>query len=112
MSFGYLADMFGKLFIFAANKRCVAMTIITGSTFRANQSKYIGMAYDGERVILSSRKGYVELKPVSDKDTERERKKLAASYAAVARKAEDDYKKGKGVVLRSHEDIDNYFNSL
>lgn len=88
------------------------MTVITGSTFRANQSKYIGMAHNGERVILSSKNGYVELKPVSDNDKEIENQKTSASFMAVAKKAEQYYKEGKGIVLKSHEDIDNYFNSL
>ena len=44
------------------------MTVITGRQFRANQSKYIGMAQRGERVILSSRMGDVKLTPLSKKE--------------------------------------------
>ncbi|MBQ8467048.1 MAG: hypothetical protein IJ546_05050 [Prevotella sp.] len=38
--------------------------IVTARDFRANQSKYIGYAYNGEDVILKSRAGYVKLLPV------------------------------------------------
>ncbi len=38
--------------------------VITSSTFRENQSRYIGMAHSGEDVILKSRAGSVRLIPV------------------------------------------------
>ncbi len=38
--------------------------IVTARDFRANQSKYIGYAHNGEDVILKSRAGYVKLLPV------------------------------------------------
>ena len=38
--------------------------IVTGRDFRANQSKYIGYAHQGEDVILKSRAGSVRLMPV------------------------------------------------
>ena len=37
---------------------------VTGRDFRANQSRYIGMAHSGEDVILRSRAGSVRLIPV------------------------------------------------
>lgn len=42
--------------------------IVTGRDFRANQSKYIGMAHSGEDVILKSRAGSVRLIPVDTLD--------------------------------------------
>lgn len=47
--------------------------IITGRDFRANQSKYIGIAHSGEDVILKSRAGSVKLIPV-DATEEKEQK--------------------------------------
>lgn len=47
--------------------------IITGRDFRANQSKYIGIAHSGEDVILKSRAGSVRLMPV-DATEEKEQK--------------------------------------
>lgn len=42
--------------------------IVTGRDFRANQSRYIGMAHSGEDVILKSRAGCVRLIPVDTLD--------------------------------------------
>jgi hypothetical protein len=42
--------------------------IVTGRDFRANQSKYIGFAHNGEDVILKSRAGSVRLIPVDTTD--------------------------------------------
>ena len=42
--------------------------IVTGRDFRANQSRYIGMAHSGEDVILKSRTGSVRLIPVDTLD--------------------------------------------
>ena len=38
--------------------------IVTARDFRANQTKYIGIAHSGEDVILKSRAGSVRLMPV------------------------------------------------
>ena len=38
--------------------------VITARDFRANQSKYIGIAHSGEDVILKSRAGSVRLMPL------------------------------------------------
>ena len=38
--------------------------IVTGTDFRANPSRYIGIAHSGEDVILTSRAGSVRLIPV------------------------------------------------
>jgi len=38
--------------------------MVTGRDFRANQSKYIGIAHSGQDVILKSRAGSVRLIPV------------------------------------------------
>ena len=42
--------------------------IVTGTDFRANQSRYIGMSHSGEDVILRSRAGSVRLIPVDTPD--------------------------------------------
>lgn len=50
-------------------KNEMLMEIISAREFRANQSKYLGMAYRGEDVILKSRGlGSFRLIPVSSQD--------------------------------------------
>ena len=60
------------------------MTIITGREFRSNQSKYIGLAHRGERVVISSKSGYAELTPVSKEDKEVKEHLNAKAFLAVS----------------------------
>ena len=43
--------------------------IVSGRDFRANQSRYIGYAHQGEDVILTTRAGSVRLIPVEAEET-------------------------------------------
>lgn len=88
------------------------MTIITGSQFRANQGKYIGMAYSGERVILSSKYGYAELKPVDTKDKDIKNHHLSKGLTAIAKKVRQEYKEGKVISCNTPEEIEAHINSL
>ena len=88
------------------------MTVITGRTFRANQGKYIDMVHRGERVILSSRAGYVELKPIPKDDAERVKSTNSLSFTTVSSKEYKSFDTEEYVTLKSHEDIDKWFASL
>ena len=88
------------------------MTIITGSQFRANQSKYIGMAHRGERVVISSKSGYAELTPLSKEDGEIKEHLLSKSFLAIADKVRKEYREGKGITLSTPEEIESYLDSL
>lgn len=82
------------------------MTVVSARDFRANQSKYIGMAFDGEEVFLTSRIGRVKLAPQYDDNviTPKLQKKIDA-----ARKA---FREGKCITIRTHEEMDEFLNSL
>lgn len=54
------------------------MVVVTSRDFRANQSRYIGYARNGEDVILKSRAGSVRLLPVELDSTESYSRDLAA----------------------------------
>ena len=88
------------------------MTVITGRQFRANQSKYIRIAHNGERVILSSRAGYAELTPISEEDKKFDDYVQSEQFQKYAAKVVQEYKEGKAVVLRTPEEIEAYLNSL
>jgi len=47
------------------------MTIVTTREFRANQSKFLGMARRGEHVILKSRLGSFRLTPEEEEEPKR-----------------------------------------
>lgn len=42
------------------------MIVLTGSQFRANQSKYVGVARSGEDVIVKSRAGNYRVVPINN----------------------------------------------
>lgn len=57
-----------SIFIYLC-KKIKAMEVITAREFRANQSKYLGLANNGEDVILKSRGlGSFRLTPVTSQD--------------------------------------------
>lgn len=88
------------------------MMLITGSQFRANQSKYIDMAHKEERNVLSSKLGYAELKPVSAKNKEIKRQRSSTSLKTVVKKAEKEHDKGKTLKFPSAVDAQKWMDSL
>ena len=60
------------------------MVVVTSRDFRANQSRYIGIAHRGEDVILKSRAGSVRLIPVDTSDvSEQKENKLYVENGEV-----------------------------
>lgn len=88
------------------------MTIITGSQFRANQGKYIDMVQKGERVVLSSKKGYTELKPVSKDDKEVREHKMSVTMMHYARSARKEQEEGKTLRFESAADAQKWMDTL
>lgn len=88
------------------------MTIITGSQFRANQGKYIGLAHSGERVILSSKYGYAELKPVDAEDKEVQNHNSSTSLRTAASKARREHEEGKTFRCETIEELHSFLDSL
>jgi len=88
------------------------MVVISGRDFRANQSKYIKIAHHGEDVIISSRAGNVKLTPISRDDMVVNKNEITPELAAEIEKARREYREGKCVTLKTHEDIDRYFESM
>lgn len=88
------------------------MTIITGSQFRANQGKYIGLAHKGERVILSSKSGYAELKPVAKDDKDILNHRSSVSLMMLASKAKQEHEAGETVRCETLDELHSFLNSL
>ena len=78
------------------------MTIITGREFRSNQSKYIGLAHRGERVVISSKSGYAELTPVSKEDKE----------LAVSSRIREEVKEGKKLMFHNVDELRAHLATL
>lgn len=88
------------------------MTIITGTEYKASPSKYNKRAQEGERVLISSRSGYMELKPVAVDDKAVKEHIAAKSFIMVATRARKEQDQKKTMILKTHEDIDRYFDSM
>ena len=88
------------------------MVVISGRDFRANQTKYIKIAHQGEDVVISSRAGNVKLTPISRDDMVINKNEITPELAAEIERARQEYREGKCITLRTHEDIDKWFDSL
>ena len=84
------------------------MTVVSIRDFRANQSKYLGLAADGESVILTSRTGSFKIVPVTE-DESRVSKKEFFARIDEARK---NIAEGKGTTVSSKEELDSLLASL
>ena len=72
------------------------MLVISTRQFRERQGEYLGMAVNGEDVVLKSRKkGSFKIVPVSDDDTLMSKE----TFFAKIERAEQQIKEGKGVKL-------------
>ena len=70
------------------------------------------MAHNGEKVILTSRAGSAELKPISEEDRKFEEYVNSEEFRDYAEKVRQQYEAGEGVTLRNAEDVKKWFDSL
>lgn len=84
------------------------MASLSFTDFRKNMATSFDRVDAGEQIFISrgSKKMYAII-PVSDDDL-----MVTPSLEAKIEKARQEYKEGNTVVLKSHEDIDRYFDSL
>ncbi|MBP5338226.1 MAG: prevent-host-death family protein [Prevotella sp.] len=79
--------------------------IVTGRDFRANQSRYIGIAHSGEDVILKSRAGSVRLIPVDTSKKNAGRRDLAVELRSALSDVKESMQ-GKKKLLSWEELLD------
>ena len=84
------------------------MTVVSIRDFRANQSKYLGLAADGESVILTSRTGSFKIEPVTEDDSLVSKKEFFARID----EARKNIAEGKGTTVSSKEELDSLLASL
>lgn len=80
----------------------------TSRQFRERQKDFFDMADKGEKVVIKrgSKQAYV-LTPVSDDDMY-----FTPEMVQRIKDSEQEVKKGKGIVIKTKEDLDAYFGSL
>lgn len=85
------------------------MVIISSREFRANQSKYLKMASNGEDVILKSRgNGNFKIVPLTTDDTLMTRTELEAKI----NQATKDYENGDFKSINTPEELKRFLESL
>ena len=83
------------------------MNTMTVSGFRRNMAAAFNKAAEGENVMVRRGTKVFAIVPVSDDELT-----ITPELQAKIDKARAEIKAGKCVTLKSHEDIDKYFDSL
>ena len=89
-------------------KKDVIMTVVSIRDFRANQSKYLGLAAGGESVILTSRAGSFKIVPITEDDSLISKKEFFARID----EARKSIAEGKGTSVSGKEALDSLLSSL
>lgn len=85
------------------------MLIVSTREFRANQSKYLGMAAEGEDIVLKSRrKGSFKLVPVTSDDALMSKKDFYAKIDHSLKQAQE----GKIIKQNDGESMEAYLDRL
>ena len=84
------------------------MTVVSIRDFRANQSKYLGLAAGGESVILTSRSGNFKIVPITEDDSLISKKEFFARID----EARKSIAEGKGTSVSGKEELDSLLASL
>ena len=97
------------LLYLCTKQNAVKMVIVNSREFRANQGKYLGMAAQGNGVILRSRSyGSFKITPLTEDDTLMTKEEFLRKVDEGIRQIEE----GKGTIVRSKEELDAFFKSL
>ena len=84
------------------------MITVSAREFRGNQASIFDKADLGEKVIIRrGKKQAYTLVPVYDEDLD-----ITPALQAKIDKARQEYREGKTTTIRSHEELDAFFESL
>lgn len=83
------------------------MNTMTVSGFRKNMAAAFNKAAEGEDVIVRRGTQIFAIVPVKENDIT-----ITPELKAKIKKARDEYNRGESITLKTHEDIDSYFDSL
>ncbi|MDL2255027.1 prevent-host-death protein [Parabacteroides sp. OttesenSCG-928-K15] len=85
------------------------MIVISTREFREKQGIYLGLAKDGEDIILKSReKGSFKIVPVTENDTLMSKEEFLIKID----NALQGIKEGKGITIHSKDELLSYLDSL
>ena len=84
------------------------MTVVSVRDFRSNQGKYLGLAANGEDIVLTSRAGSFRIVPVSEDDTLVSKKEFLARVDEARR----EIAQGNGLKVEGKEALASLLESL
>lgn len=84
------------------------MTVVSVRDFRSNQGKYLGLAANGEDIVLTSRAGSFRIVPVSEDDTLVSKKEFLARVDEARR----EIAQGNGLKVEGKEALVSLLESL
>lgn len=92
----------------AEAKQTTIMTSLSFSDFRKNMASSFDLVDAGEKVYVNrgNRKTYAII-PVEDGDLA-----ITTALAAKIEKARKEFREGKTISLKTHEDVEHYFDSM
>ncbi len=83
------------------------MTIVTTREFRANQTKFLGMARRGEHVVLKSRLGSFRLTPTEDEEEEEPKRNVTEEVCRALKHWKEYLDTGKSDYFRPANELLN-----
>ena len=81
------------------------MTIVTTREFRANQTKFLGMARRGEHVVLKSRLGSFRLTPTEEEKEEEPKRDVTEEVCQALKDWKEYLDTGKSDKFRPAEEL-------
>ena len=83
------------------------MTQLTIRDFRSQMASSFDRVDAGEHVFIRRKNQLYTIVPVSEDDLT-----ITPELAAKIEKARQEYREGKTISLKTHEDVDKYFESM
>lgn len=83
------------------------MTQLTIRDFRSQMASSFDRVDAGEHVFIRRKNQLYTIVPVSEDDLT-----ITPELAAKIEKARQEYREGKTISLKNHEDVDKYFESM
>jgi len=96
-----------KYYLCIRNQIIHNMTQLTVRDFRSQMATSLDRVDAGEHVFIRRKNQLYAIVPVEDDDLT-----VTPELAAKIEKARQEYREGKAVSLKTHEDIDSYFESM
>lgn len=103
--------MFGRFkeknYLCVRNQIINNMTQLTVRDFRSQMATSLDRVDAGEHVFIRRKNQLYAIVPVADDDLT-----VTPELAAKIEKARQEYREGKAISLKTHEDVDKYFESM